>query len=240
MRMLRHAACWLGLVTCLALQVAAAQARSPVPARRWALTAAWGGTSGLAGRQLSARMQASGLDDPSQCWLFCSGTISHPFHSPGGLAGTFGLSYALREPWALRFERVKGDLGETLGYKYPFTWMFLRSAVETYAFSVVLSSGSWRLGVGPAWHTVTVTRTDMPGGPPSRGARLGAVAQGAVSWPSRSRFFLEAIVQRSLVGAVDIGPFTSRDAADSTVTTIPRTPVSFSYSSVRMGFGVRW
>ena len=85
-----------------------------------------------------------------------------------------------------------------------------------------------RAGGNMAW-------IEAPAGPGAQTTRAGFVLYGGFASPSRKRVFAEISVQRSIVGSVDVGP-----SAGSTMVAVPRTRVSFNYTTIRMGLGLRF
>lgn len=185
-------------------------------------------------------MSAEGFGDLQPCLLFCSGTISSP-HSVGGeITRGLTIGYAVGHGWRVRAEWFSADLGETLGYHDPATWLFLHTSVGSLGLSGTLPLGDiLRIGAGPSLNVIDITRTDSPGGPPSHVTRLGITLHGGLTFPARSRVFVEAQVHRALVGTADVGPFTAQEIGGTTQVTLTRTRVSFSYTAIRVGLGLR-
>jgi len=217
-----------------------AQQPSAPPARRWEISVDLGYSFGSTASQFEDVMRASGLDDPESCWLFCSGTISNP-HSRGALTTGIAISYAFRDRWALRLERVSADLGETMGYHDPLIYLFLHSTVTTMAPVAVYSvTGRLRIGAGPAINSVQVTRTDAPGGPGWHTTRVGFVLLGRVVSSERRRVFFEGTARYDFVGSPAAGPFVSQALGGPGTAVMPRTRISFSYASIHVGLGLRF
>ena len=101
------------------------------PVRRWSLVASSVGHSGGPVADFEKGMVAAGLDQDSECWIFCTGTISHPSSHKGPLGSSIALSYAYRPTMSLRLFWSTLDLGETLGYREPLMHLFLRGEVQT-------------------------------------------------------------------------------------------------------------
>lgn len=217
-----------------------AQDPSARPSRRWEFTLTAGGSSGGAATSFETAMSAEGFGDLQPCLLFCSGTISSP-HSVGGeITRGLTIGYAVGHGWRVRAEWFSADLGETLGYHDPATWLFLHTSVGSLGLSGTLPLGDiLRIGAGPSLNVIDITRTDSPGGPPSHVTRLGITLHGGLTFPARSRVFVEAQVHRALVGTADVGPFTAQEIGGTTQVTLTRTRVSFSYTAIRVGLGLR-
>ncbi len=182
-------------------------------------------------------MSAAGFNSttPAGCFFgYCWGPIPHPETYGGGPTGSLAVSYAFRPGYALRLQRNSGDLGETLGYRAPWGYLFLRQSVTSLSAMVVVSVGGLHAGAGPALHRPLITRTDGRGGRWHQ-TKLGMTVHAGLSVPTRSRLFADVALQYQLVGSMTAGPFTASDSS----ATMPRTRSSFSYHTIKLGFGVR-
>ncbi len=211
--------------------VLSAQDRSAHPARRWEIGATVGISNGRAATQFE---RAIDFDCVS-----CDLSTRHS----GGAVGLM-ITYRVAGPWSLRGEWVSADLGENLAYLPSVTSLSLHTAVRSVGVSALFSIGGvLRIGAGPALYVVDVTRTDggnmmsidAPAGPGAQTTRAGFVLYGGLTSPSRNRVFAEAAIQRNIVGSVDVGP-----SAGSTMVAVPRARVSFNYTTIRLGLGVRF
>lgn len=229
-------------VALLLLQVVAAQAQRP-RARRWEVSYTAGSSSGHASDAFKRAMLTNGFGDAASCFLFCEGTVQHPFVSPGGITGDVSVSRGMGTPihWRLKVEYASADLGEALGYHAPWTYLFVHTAVTSVAVSAELPFGEvFRIGAGPALNHIVVERTDSHGTPAFSRTRLGAVVHADLVVPAHTRFFASVSAQRRFVGSESPGPFVAQDDMDGTTQTLPRTQIDCSYSTVRFGLGVRF
>ncbi|HKI93982.1 MAG TPA: hypothetical protein VJ992_01705 [Gemmatimonadales bacterium] len=232
-------------VALLLAQPFAAQAqRPPKPSqRRWEISYTAGSSTGHASDAIKNAMQTNGFGDAAPCFLFCAGTVQHPFVSPGGITGDVSVSRGMGTPihWRLKVEYASADLGEALGYHDPWMYLFVHTAVTSVAVSAELPFGEvLRIGAGPVYNHIVVERTDSHGEPTFSRTRLGAVVHAGLVVPAHSRFFAAVSAQRRFVGSESPGPFVARNDLDGTTHTLPRTAIDCSYSTVRFGIGVRF
>ena len=146
----------------------------------------------------------------------------------------FALEYLMAPSWSLRIQWTTADLGEAFGYHEPTGWLSVRSGMASGSVIANLRMGGMVVGVGPALHRVTVTRNAYAGSSTSQ-TRVGATIAVGLRLPARSRVFLELIGQQQLVGAVQIGPYTTSDSS----ATLQRMSGSFSYRTIKFGMGAR-
>jgi hypothetical protein len=203
----------------------------------WTLGGAIGGPSG----DLERAMQTGGFGDDSGCWLFCTGSVSHPFTRASGGTSTLALGYAVK-PWLdLRVQSTASGLGETFGYHAATdAYVFLRQSVTTVAtLAMVSAGGTWWVGAGPSVNAVAIDRTDAPGGPAFRTTRLGVVVALDVTTPAHSLFFFDVMAQYHYVGAPSVGPFSSTGFLAAGATTMPPVNASFNHAVIALGLGIR-
>jgi hypothetical protein len=216
--------------------VARAQVRRRPPVQRWEVGLILGASAGKAAARLEQAMRANGFGDPEPCRL-CSSPVQNPTSSGRGFAASLAVGYAARRGLTLQLELGSANLGKTGGYHYPYTWLFLHSAVRSLAASAVIGS-VLRIGAGPSLYLVEVTPTDSSGEPDFREVRLGLVLYAGLRFPYHDRGFIEVAAERRLVGSIEVGPFTARGIGSASVT-LPRTPVPFDHTVIRIGFGIR-
>lgn len=214
-----------------AVPALSAQHRSPLPLRRWEISVTLGGSHGPATTQFESAIN-------SACFS-CDPSTRHS----GATAGLV-ITHLVRGGWGLRGEWVSADLGESSAYVGSLAWLSLHTTVTSVGVSAMLSIGDvLRIGAGPVLNVVHVTRTDggngtamdAPAGPGAQTTRAGFVVYGGIASPSSKRVFAEVAVQRSIVGAMDVGP-----SAGSSMLAVPATHVSFSYTTIRMALGLRF
>ncbi len=207
------------------------------PPRRWEISWIVGASKRGSAREIAAAMSAAGFNStlPAGCYIiYCSGPIPHPVTYSGGPTGTLAVSYAFRPGYALRLQWNNADLGETLGYRAPAGWLFLRQSVRSVSTLFVVSAGGLHVGAGPALCRPEIERTDGQGGH-WRQTKIGMTFHAGLSIPERRRVFADIAVQSQLVGSMAAGPFTTSDSS----ATLPRTRTSFSHHSIKLGLGVR-
>lgn len=209
-------------------------------ARRVAVSWSVGGHIGGPASALEGAMRASGFGDDEQCWLFCTGTVSHPFSRTTGGTSTLALSY-LAAPWLeIRLQRTTADLGTTFGYHAATDALLaVRQSVATVAaLAMVSPDGLWWVGAGPSLNVVADDRTDA-GGAGQRASRLGAVLDLGFTAPAHSLLFLSITGQYHYVGSSSVGPFSSTGLSQNAGTTIPQFNASFSHGLITVGLGIR-
>jgi hypothetical protein len=177
-------------------------------------------------QDLETTFSHAGLRQPD-----CSLAYLFGCRIPGAGEPSPSVAVSLRVPiahlWYARFLLGTGNLG-TVGYYNGSVGGNLELTVTTFAMIPTLqpSSGLW-IGAGPAIYVVSVTPVD---GSAEHHTRFGGVAQAGVTFPARSRFFLEAVAEFRLVGAADIGPFE----------VVPASRLTFNHGRLGVGLGVRW
>lgn len=201
-------------------------------------------------------MRASGFDQPGGGCVFglCFPVTQYP-RSDTGLSRSRGFPFALQidrrlsnHRWGLSVLVGRTMLGETDGQHAPLTTMTTTTyltidyGVDNVGFMATLERRGFAVGAGPALYIARVRDGDRLRGAPQaweHHPKLGALAQGRMMLPARSRLFLDASGQYRYVGTVDVGPIRPRTDFDPGAT-FPRSRASFSHWLVALGGGVRF
>lgn len=191
-------------------------------------------------------MRSGGFDDTSQCFLFCSGTIEHPFSSGAGAITLISVRRRLGQMAHVRAMTGTSDLGTTIGYKADAGTLgasvFISQSVRMYSVLAGMNTsegGVWA-AAGPAFYQATLQRTNGRGGPDQQSTRIGAAAAGGFAYPTRSRIFGELQGQYHLAGPVDLVRTDIKSEIGGLSGTLPATKVNFNHSVALIGVGLRF
>ena len=210
--------------------------------RRWSVTVETGPTFSGPARGIEDAMRAANLDDTSPGF---GSPIEHPFSAQGfaaiGFPKSVVVQYRAKAPWSVGVLFSRTPIGETLGYRDPFQYLFVDYAVTSVAAVLSAGSRSFQIGVGPSLHTAQARQVLGGGGPPqpwSGHSKLGLVAQARAAVPVGSRLFLNLTLEYRFIGRASVGPYTSEGLGDPV--TFPSTSVQFNHWFVGVGPGLRF
>jgi hypothetical protein len=216
--------------------------------RRWSLTLAFGQRVGGPSGVLEGAMRDGGFAASTECWLFCTGEIEHPWTSGPGFTGLLAVRYALNPRLSLEALYSPGGDQVTFGAADELLNLMVSHAVTTIGAvaSTTLRlveregrSGALRVGIGPAVYSIKSGQ-----GPPDRtgndrnSTRVGFLIDGGLELPDRSRVFLDVRAQWRLAGSAVFGPY---EAGLSNVErkTLPETDATCNHLFFSVGLGVR-
>jgi hypothetical protein len=119
--------------------------------------------------------------------------------------------------------------------------LFIDYAVDSFGLMTTLERRGFAVGAGPALYVARARDADPQFGPGAweHHARLGALGEGRMMLPARSRLFFDASGQYRYVGTVDVGPITPRAILEPRAT-FPESSASFNHWLVAFGGGVRF
>jgi hypothetical protein len=239
----RNGGCVIATLMCLSLAMPAdAQTE-----RRWSVAWTLGASGPGPAADLEAAMRASGFDEQGGGCVFgiCFPPTENPFSNTG--FGSIGFPFALQidhrlpnRRWGLSVLAGRTPMGVTMGLHAPYTDLHIDYAVDSLGFMPTLEWKGLAVGVGPALH---IARTRDANPQVLHGwehdARLGALVQGRMMHPARSRLFFDLNGQYRYVGSVDVGPITP-EALLEPGATFPASKASFDHWHVAFGAGVRF
>jgi hypothetical protein len=240
----RNGGCVIATLMCLSLAMPAdAQTE-----RRWSVALTTGSSGPGPAADLEAAMRASGFDEPGGGCVFgiCFPPVEHPFSNTG--FGSIGFPFALQidhrlpnRRWGLSVLVGRTPIGQTMGLHAPYTSLYIDYAVDSLGFMPTLEWKGLAVGVGPALHIARTRDADPQDGPHGweHHAKFGALVQGRLMYPARSRLFLDLSGQYRYVGNVDVGPITP-EALLEPAATFPASRASFNHGHVAVGLGVRF
>jgi hypothetical protein len=217
--------------------------------RQWSVAMTLGLPGPGPAADLEAAMRASGFDQSGGGCIFglCFPPVERP-QSVTGLNRSAGYPFALQVNRRLSERGVglslvvsRTPLGQTIGEHAPLTELTIDYGVDSIGVMATLERRGFGIGAGPAVHVARVRDGDPQFGarPWERHTRLGALFQGRVLLPARSRLFVDASAQYRYVGAVDVGPLTPR-AIFEPAAVFPKSSASFSHWLIALGGGVRF
>jgi hypothetical protein len=220
-----------------------ALAQSPVdarPERPWEVMLVLGRPQGGPADDLEQAMRSSGWDDTT------AGIpgIDHPFSSDPELTWAVSLRRSLRPHMDVELMATRAVTGGTAGHQAEGDhFLFLDHSVTTIAPMVSYKVEGWRVGAGATFNRVRVENEQ--GGDPGVGSveawKLGALADTGVTFPQRSRLFLEARAQYRWIPGLTAGPFTaSQRFPDQEPATMPAVDVDMSHAFFAVGLGARF
>ena len=202
---------------------------------RWELTIGLGGVRGNPWQGLEQAMIDGGFGDwqPGGGFIFSSGPTKHPV-TRSGREAAFTLAFRFRPGWQARFSHSRISRAHVRGYDAD-TYLFVRLTSRLYCESLVIAKrlGPIRVGAGPALY-----RSKVSHNPDGTQIGLGLITEGALTLPSRGRFFGDLAVVYRLLGSAEFGPFEVSDRANTL--TVPRSETALSHVAVRIGIGVRF
>jgi hypothetical protein len=137
----------------------------------------------------------------------------------------------------------RSHLGGVQGHRSP--WMYVRTeySVTTIAPIFFVKAAGLKLGIGPAFHSVSSVINESV--LQKRQNRFGFVADLGFVFPDESLFFMEIKAQYRFVGKVEIGPYEeksvlSEDYPDNISHTLPAVQVNYSHWFIGAGIGFRF
>lgn len=201
---------------------------------------------------LAAQLRQAGFDDPTGCFIFCTGIISHP--SEHGGAGAFALTarFAISSAVVVGAGYRAAELGGSNGFRktewvcvddmppctpregVPRGFLFSRwsgTTVWAGAFWRPALSTGVRIGAGPAWHSLTTWTAAGRPGETDPVSRVGLMGEVGFELPSDRRFFWDIAVRIHLVPTKDV-EHPVRGAPPITMRP------NWTYAQLLVGFGV--
>lgn len=201
----------------------------------WSVSAAQGAAFGGASKELRGLLRESGFGARSVCSSFCSGSMDYPKSGIGsswvisgtrdvdGL-GSIGILVS-RAGWTAR--GFDGD-----------SYLIIDRTVTTYAPMYSLQVlPAVRLGAGPALHRLAIGRNPLIKGTERSDSRIGLVFDFELTFPTRTRFYLDIKAQYRLVGTATVGPYVGSNFSGDSV--FPSSRIGLSHGFLGAGLGMR-
>jgi hypothetical protein len=248
-RSVRWIAVGAGVALLAGLPAAAAGAAGPLPEdQRVSLTLFGSVNLGNPGQDFESALRAATLaDDYFPLADGSGGDQSRPTPVSEGGRWAYGvaLGYALAPEWEVR-GLVRGE-EEVSAYGvrqvlYRVQLSLEASSTRYAALIAYRPLGSVvRIGLGPALTSAEVrARDDWTEFPGNSDTRFGFLAEGAATWPLRSRFFAEAAAQYWYAGEMSYGPYDVRNGIGNIQVYFPGSKYSLDRTSLTFGAGVRF
>jgi hypothetical protein len=240
----RNCGCVVATLMCLLLAMPAVAQTE----RRWSVAVTTGSSGPGPAADFEAAMRASGFDEPGGGCVFglCFPVLEHPASNTGfaSIGFPFALQVDRRLPnrrWGLSLLVGRTPIGQTVGLHAPRTSLYIDYAVDSLGFMTTLERRGFAVGAGPALHITRARDADPQVGPHGweHHGKLGALVQGRMMLPARSRLFFDVSGQYRYVGSVDVGPITPRTEFEPGAT-FPASSVSFNHWHVALGGGIRF
>jgi hypothetical protein len=153
------------------------------------------------------------------------------------------VGYLFKPSFGVGIILSRSDLGGVQGHRYP--WMYVRTeySVTTIAPIFFVKAAGLKLGIGPAFHSVSsiINENTLQ----KRQERFGFVADFGFVFPEKSLFFMEIKTQYRFVGKVEIGPYEDKSVLseyypENISHSLPATTVNYSHWFIGAGIGFRF
>ena len=156
------------------------------------------------------------------------------------------LRWNLRPRMTVELMATRATTGSTTGFRDDFPidrFLFLTHSVTTMVPIASLRAGGWHVGGGPTINQVRLENNQA--GDPGEGSeeawKLGALADVGVTFPQRSRLFLDARAQYRWIPGLTAGPFTAQEGTpEQGPATMPAVDVDMSHAFFALGLGARF
>ncbi|RMH83543.1 MAG: hypothetical protein D6681_16885 [Calditrichaeota bacterium] len=214
--------------------------------RRWRVSFSSGNCSSGPAKDIEQAMRRDGFDDTSPGGFF-GGPVDHPFSNTGfgeiGVPWTLEVSYTLKPRYDLALLLTRTPMGETFGYQgEEGVFLFIKYDVTTLGPVFIFKPGRIvQLGLGPAW---VVSEMERETGEESvyqeQKGRLGAVLQGALLYPTHTRFFVKLDVQYRWVPDKTFGPIPTRSGYYDISPSLKEFKANFSHTYIGFGMGIHF
>jgi len=177
------------------------QGSDPGPPWRFALSLQLGTAVGGPASGIADRLRQVGYDDETTCWLFCSGTISHPSEQQPTAAAGAMVRYMLNEHLLIGTGVSMLDMGGSHGYRSDtFDYIFSYWTASMMWASAYWTESGFRLGGGPSWYRLKDDETSDR----NRVTRFGLMGEAGLEVPAEKRFFLDFAIRVHLVPSKDV------------------------------------
>ena len=177
------------------------------------------------------QLREAGYDERSPCFIFCSGSTSHPTEAPPEVAVSVAAHLRVSRPLIVAGGLSRAALGGSTGYRQEgFDWIFSHWSTSTAWVGAFWSAyPGVRVGGGPAVFRMSDDGIDEK----HEVSKLGLMGEAGVEYPSNRRFFVDLAVRIHAVPSEDV-VYTSR-ASGNVVTLRP----NWTHVQVLVGFGIR-
>jgi hypothetical protein len=227
-----------------ARQSAPAPAAPQRPSRPWTLSVVTGAPSLAPLRDLERTMRDTGFDLASGGCVFglCFGPSSMPYSIH---------ARAYRDSWTAGINRRIGPrlgvsvtggrtlIGWTNGrHRGTGAYLEIETAMTHVApLATFTPTPGVRVGVGPGVFSTTFARTGLDPRPLTTTRRPGLLAEASLTFPRRSRVFVELSGQQRWLGRQALGPI---DVLPDGTAPFPQTQVRVAHWFIGLGAGVRF
>lgn len=216
--------------------------------RRWTLSAVTGRPSLRPLTEFEQAMREAGFDWSGSTCVFglCFGDSTYPFSMH---------SRIYRDTWSGSVHRLIGrrvGVGLTTGssligwtsgrHRASFVWLEVETKVAHLAPIVTFTPWAGiRVGAGPGLFTTRFTERSVGtevGTTTER--RPGGLAELSLTFPRRTRLFVDLTGQTRWIAGATFGPVSRYDPATDVTATFPRTPLPVSHWRIGLGAGLRF
>ena len=208
--------------------------------------------SASAGGDLSDPMIQGGFDDSLEN-IFGGSRISFPQDRGGGeRRGTIALAYRMRSRWSMTLmaDTGRSSVVSVRGPSGPYAFAdFLSPSAYVEAEKTIASVVSLvsflptpgvRAGVGVSFSSVAVAYTQgLSVLQKFEAVRPGLVLDAGLSFPDKTRFFVDVGAQFRFLAPLSVGPVPVSDPDGGYIGTVPGGSVSFGQTRVTVGLGLR-
>lgn len=196
---------------------------------------------GTGRRQVRDIMRKLGFDKPSQCFLWCSGTIVHPYTNnfPSAL---FEYEHLLKTNWGIGVQIGNTNSSETVGKSNIDGFIFIRQKNFTIIpfYSLYNRKHTYNLRAGISLNNYKTFRNIRNTGGKNVNIRNkifpGLMLRGSMSISEIERSTFRLFIEGRLNGNAQIGPY---DLSLSR-TTFPEVEVNFSHIILGITYGRKY
>jgi hypothetical protein len=141
------------------------------------------------------------------------------------------VGYALNDSIWIHLHGGESVIGETSGFKDPYTFFSICYSVVTISPMLYYKFGLLKAGAGPALFFVN---TGL-----ERKALIGLMIDIKFQYPSNSIFFISGSFQYRFMKDIDLGPYRATSIGNTQAVDVPRFTASVKHSFVGLGLGLR-
>ena len=216
--------------------------------RRWTLSIVTGRPSLAPLTEFEQAMRDASFDWSGNSCVFdlCFGESTYPYSAHTRI---------YRDTWAASAHRLLGRrvgvgvttgasfIGSTVGrHRSSFTWLEVETAVAHLApLATFTPWAGVRVGAGPGLFTTTFREKSVGTLVETTTVRRpGLLAETSLTFPRRTRVFVDLTGQMRWLTAPSFGPVSRYDAATGVTAIFPRTAVDMTHWMVGLGAGLRF
>lgn len=208
--------------------------------KRWSISLSLATTSSGPAEDIEKAMVASGFNETTYNF-FRQGNIQHPFSRTGfdwfnRYSLMISAHYLLGPHFSVGVIVSESDIGRTHG-ACEGCLLFIHYGVTTCAPVISGQAYGFRISIGPALYVV---KSAQDQGINQQANKIGFLLDFGLTFPEKSRFFVELKGQYRLVGETIIGPYEEKSLWDDVSSTFPAAKVNYNHWFLGGGIGFRF